>query len=229
MSWLRADIHFAALYSYRIPDTSPSYATCSPLPSPSAIRLSLVDSVIRHTGNIDEGRRLFQLAKAARLELQPPQKIVVLKFFLKRFLKPRPDRAESVSFGVREYCLFSDPMTVWIETDHVNRVAQAFTWLRRLGTTDSLAWCNIGEGTPDLAICMRPINELTLSSSNFARRSVFTLHELKAEASFDHVDPYASDRRAGADPFRKQLYVMPLVLDGTGENWVRYRREPFDT
>ncbi len=228
--WIGTNIRFAALYSYRIPDTSPSYSPCSPLPSPAAVRLALVDAVIRHTGSIDEGRRMFDLVRAAPLELEPPELLSVLKFFIKRLKPEKPQKGERASLiestGVREYCLPSGPITAWLETDEAAKIEQGFTWLRRLGTTDSLAWCTTARSARDPRLCMRSANSLYLASRNFARRAVVTLHELAPDATFDQVDPFRAGRRA--NPFRKQLYVLPLVFESAGENWVRYRKEPFE-
>ncbi|MGH8546770.1 MAG: hypothetical protein ACREX3_24795, partial [Gammaproteobacteria bacterium] len=68
---------------------------------------------------------------------------------------------------------------------------------------------------------------LSLKIQNFMQRAVFTLNELKADATFAQVDPYAEGRRG--QPFDKQLYVLPLVREQTGDNWMIYRREPFET
>jgi hypothetical protein len=101
---------------------------------------------------------------------------------------------------------------LWLETEQPERerIAQAFRWLRRLGTTDSLATCRVGEGTPTTASCIKPAGDLAIQATNFAQRAVFTLHELKAEAQFVEVN-----------------HVLPCVREQVGENWIIYRREPF--
>lgn len=227
--WLQAEVEFASLYSYRVPDLSPSFALCSPVPSPAAIRLALVDAVIRHTGDVDEGKMIFELVKEAKLEVQPPARVAVMKFFIKRLKPEKPAKGKRASVlestGIREYCLPSGPIVLWLETEQPKRIAQALRWLRRLGTTDSLAWCRVGEGRPNTLSCIKPANGLALRMGNFAQRAVFTLHELKREAQFTEVNPFGEGRRG--KPFEKCLYVFPLVREQVGENWVIYRREPF--
>lgn len=228
--WVRAEVRFASFYSYRVPNLSPSFSLCSPVPSPAAIRLALVDAVIRHTGSVDEGKSIFELVRDAKLEVQPPQRVAVMKFFLKRLKPEKPSKGKRASVipstGIREYCLPSSPMVLWLETDEPQRITAAFRWLRRLGTTDSLAFCSVGEGVPDTTLCMKQADGLSLNTKNFAQRAVFTLHELKRDVSFPQVDPYAQGRRG--QPFDKRLYILPLVRERAGENWVIYRREPFD-
>ena len=228
--WIRAEVRFASFYSYRVPNLSPSFSLSSPTPSPAAIRLALVDAVIRHTGKVDEGKSMFEVVRSARLEIEPPERVAVMKFFLRRMKPEKPTKGERASVisstGVREYCLPSSPMVLWLETDERQRIAEAFCWLRRLGTTDSLVFCNVGNGTPDTAVCAKRADGLSLKTQNFMQRAVFTLNELKADATFAQVDPYAEGGRG--QPFDKQLYVLPLVREQTGDNWMIYRREPFE-
>jgi hypothetical protein len=230
--WVRAEIEFASFYSYRVPDLSPSYAICSPLPSPAAVRLALVDAEIRHTGSVQAGQELFQLVKTARLEVQPSAQLAVMKFFLKRLKPEKPAKGKRASVlestGVREYCLPLDAMVVWMETEEPDRISRAFVWLRRLGTTDSLAYCRVGisDQGPDPTLCWKPVNGLPLESANFRQRPVFTLHEINPNTTFDQINPYSEARRG--QPFAKRLFIFPLVRERLGENWVIYRREPFN-
>lgn len=228
--WLRADIEFAGFYSYRIPNLSPSFAICSPLPSPAAVRLALVDAVIRHTGSVDEGRITFELVKRAQLKLQPPSRIAVIKFFVKRLKPEKPVKGKRTtvleSTGVREYCLPSDSMVIWMETEDPDRMTRAFQWLRRLGTTDSLATCTVGTGLPDSSLCLTPLRALPLRADTLRQRAVVTLHELKPDSGFDQVNPYAEGKTGR--PFDAILYMLPLVREGAGQNWIVYRREGFD-
>lgn len=230
VEWVRAEVEFGSFYSYRVPNLSPSFALCSPIPSPAAIRLAMVDAMIRHTGSIEEGKALFDVIKSARLEIEPPPRVAVMKFFMKRLKPEKPAKGKRASVlestGIREYCLPSGPMILWLETEEPERTAQALCWLRRLGTTDSLAFCSVSYGEPDTKLCMKPANSVSLQTNNFAQRAVFTLHELKQDTTFEQINPYAQGRRG--EPFAKQLYILPLVRDRVGENWVIYRRESFD-
>ena len=112
--WVRAEVEFGSFYSYRVPNLSPSFALCSPLPSPAAIRLALVDAIIRHTGSVEEGRVLFDVVKTAKLEVQPPSRITIMKFIMKRLKSEKPSKGKRASVlestGIREYCLPSGPM-----------------------------------------------------------------------------------------------------------------------
>jgi hypothetical protein len=174
---------------------------------------------------------MFDRVRSAPLELQPPELVSVMKFFLKRLKPEKPEKGTRASViestGVREYCLPSGPITAWFQTDQPATIAQAFGWLRRLGTTDSIAWCTPVSGAPDPHLCMRAIDTLPLNLQNFSRRAVITLHELVSEATFDQINPFQGEKTR-ANPFHKRLYMLPLVIEKAGGNWVRYRREPFE-
>lgn len=223
--WIRAQVHFASLYSYRIPNTSPSFAPASPVPSPSAVRLALVDAAIQSSGSVDDGRGIFETVKAAPLHLVPPQRVCVVRAFIKR-LKPGKGEELVESTGIREYCHPEGPLEVYIHLeDGAERVAELFRHLRRLGTTDSLAHCSVemAEAPPEELLC-RPVNGLPVHLTNFDRRMVVSLHDLPPDASFEAVNPYIGGRKVN---YRQQFWVLPLVQQQRGENWTLYERVPF--
>lgn len=235
-TWVQAQVHFATLYSYRVPNTSPSFAPASPVPSPLAVRLALVDAAIQTSGSVDEGRALFDLIKTAPLALVPPKGVCVVRAFVRRLkpLKPKSKEARergeerqlTKSTGIREYCHPDGPLTIYMQSDEPERVAGLFAEMRRLGTTDSLAHCvaAIGLAPPKDLVC-RPLGNVPGDLRNFERRMVVLLLDLPEGATFDDINPYGPSRRGFA--YRQEFWVTPLVQEDRGENWVRYRREPF--
>jgi hypothetical protein len=86
-TWLRADYEFPSTFSYRMPDVSAQFAVGSPIPSPAAVKLALVDTAIRWSGDVNEGRRIFDIIKTASICVVPPPRIARFRAFIKR-LKP---------------------------------------------------------------------------------------------------------------------------------------------
>jgi len=86
-TWLRADYEFPSTFSYRMPDVSAQFAIGSPIPSPAAVKLALVDTAIRWSGDVNEGRRIFDIIKTASVCVVPPPQIVRFRAFIRR-LKP---------------------------------------------------------------------------------------------------------------------------------------------
>ncbi len=230
MNWIWGEIQFASLYSYRMPNLSPSYALTSIIPSPAALKLSLVDAAIKSTGKVDYGEEIFEAIKSAPIEIEPPEQVSVLKFFIKR-LKPAkpPKRDFEESFGVREYCHFLGPLRIFINVhEKENEIAHLFTLLRRVGTTDSLAKCmaKIESKEPDQAFTCKETAGLKPEVSNIARRPVSTLIDLKLGCSFSQVNPYAKGKKG--NPYCPKTFVLPLLEERRGENWVVYKKVPFN-
>lgn len=106
MVWLRADYEFPSTFSYRMPKVSAQFAIGSPIPSPATVKLALVDAAIRWKGKVDEGERIFNLLKTAKVCVVPPPRMVRFRAFIKR-LKPNevvacrdhPDYTVSAKLG----------------------------------------------------------------------------------------------------------------------------------
>ncbi|MBC7362795.1 MAG: type I-A CRISPR-associated protein Cas5 [Candidatus Aminicenantes bacterium] len=228
MAWIVAELHFGSLFSYRIPNISPSFALTSPIPSPAAIRLALVDTAIKIDGRVESGIEIFELVKKLPMEIEPPERVVILKFFIKR-LKPSKNQDSSFeeSFGIREYCHFYGPMKVYLQAEEESkRLEQIFRHLRRLGTSDSLLSCRTmvrAEG-PDPRLIAKLLHEVKPEAENFTRRPVVSLNEIREDACFSQVNPYEKGR---GNPFAQKTYILPLQEIKRGENFVIYRIAPF--
>lgn len=227
--WIRAQVFFASMYSYRIPNTSPSFAPTSPVPSPSAVRLALVDAAIQESGSVGNGQTVFELVKSVPLFLVPPKRVCIVKAFTKR-LKPGKGKVKELveSTGIREYCHPDGPLEIYLEMGReAKHILRLFQLLRRLGTTDSLAFCSaeIG-GEPPAELSCRPMDCLPIEPKNFRQRMVVSLLELPEDANFKDVNPYAASRRGFT--YRQQFWMTSLVQRQRGENWALYERVPFN-
>ncbi|MDI6828716.1 MAG: hypothetical protein QME62_09555 [Armatimonadota bacterium] len=225
--WIKAELHFGSFCSYRIPGTSPQHALASPVPSPAALKLALVDAAIRYSGNIDAGRKVFQDVKNSRIEINLPQWVTIMRHFIKR-LKPRGEQLVE-STAIREYCHLSGALSIYIEVDDklIDTVSMLFTKLRRLGTTDSLLWCSSTDiAEPDLTLSWIDLgtSAIPTGAGNFERRLVVTLNDIDEKATFDSLNPYSSK---GERRLFSVAKMLPLVAKERAENWVRYKRKAF--
>ncbi|RKY15720.1 MAG: hypothetical protein DRP82_01035 [Planctomycetota bacterium] len=226
--WLKAELCFGSMFSYRMPDLSPSFALASPCPSPAAFRLALVDAAIRYACPItgrkpeDVGEEIFakvnlQALPTENLLFEPPQRVLVFKFFIKRI------KGGEVSFGVREYCLFDGPLNVYlfvprneVNEDEKLTIAWCLRRLRRLGTTDSLLFCKDVsqlDKEPPRERCFKVLNGQ--SKAGDPSQPIYMLNELTEEMEFRHVNPYGK----GGPKFKKIGVVAPLKVKRRGENW----------
>jgi hypothetical protein len=233
MAWVWGEIDFASLYSYRMPNLSPSYALTSPVPSPAALRLALVDTAIKTTGKVSYGEEIFELIKSVQLEIEPPEKVAILKFFIKR-LKPskqekeKPIKPCEESFGIREYCHFIGTLKIYIKlSKKEEEIVNLIRSLRHLGTSDSIVMgrAKIEEKEPSPQFICKETNQLKPEASNLARRPVFTLNEIKEDTEFSQINPFIKNKKG--NPYIQKIFIVPLWEEQRGENWVIYKKIPF--
>ena len=91
--------------SYRIPDyPSPSYAICSPLPGPSAIKLAIVATAIETTNNVESGERVFNIIKNAKIKIKTPKGIALSNLLIKRLKQSDPTKVKTELEGICDQC-----------------------------------------------------------------------------------------------------------------------------
>ncbi|GBC81078.1 hypothetical protein HRbin10_00183 [bacterium HR10] len=225
MVWLRADYEFPSTFSYRMPDVSAQFAVGSPIPSPATVKLALVDTAIRWSGNVAEGRRIFDLVKALRVCVVPPPRVVRFRAFIKRLKPPHSSAGASAptveSTGVRDYFLLEGPLSVYIEVPraHAGKIRELLLRIRRFGTSDSLCWCTgVNEEAPDNRLCPQVLANLTPTQYGLVVR----LSDLSASSQFDGFNPFGGTARQAN--LEKQVYVLPLTVKRSGETWAILER-----
>jgi CRISPR-associated Cas5-like protein len=220
--WLRADYEFASTFSYRQPDTSAQFAVGVPVPSPATVKLALVDTAIRWSGRVDEGRRVFDLVKGSKVYVVPPPRIVRFRAFIKR-LKPREGRLLE-STGVRDYFLLDGPLVIYIEVpqSNANEIRLLLQRIRRFGTSDSLCWCTeVRDETPDVRLCPYRLKDLPSGQGGLVAR----LSDLTDQSEFNGFNPFGGDARQAR--LSKDVYVLPLIVKRSGETWALLQRIQF--
>jgi len=225
MVWLRADYEFPSTFSYRMPDVSAQFAVGSPIPSPATVKLALVDTAIRWTGNVGEGQRIFELVKTSRVCIIPPPQVVRFRAFIKRLKPPHSSagpRAPTVeSTGVRDYFLLKGTLSVYIEVpaSNADEVEELLRRVRRLGTSDSICWCvEVCREGPPQQLCPHLLRKVSSVQAGLVVR----LSDLTQDSQFGGFNPFGGNTRdAHLD---KQVYVLPLTVRYSGETWAILER-----
>ena len=229
--WLKAEFEFASAFSYRQPDASAQFAIGSPIPSPATVKLALVDTAIRWSGSVETGRQVFDWLKTCKVHCVPPEKVIRFRVFLKR-LKPREGQLLE-STGIRDYFLLSDVLTIFLQVpaDKAEEVKQLLLKVRRLGTSDSLCWCqNVAEVDGAELLCeffARKLEELPESALQQGLTQgliVARLSDLTDRSEFDGFNPFGGNsQRANLE---KAAYLLPLRMERYGETWALLKRVP---
>lgn len=84
MTWIKAEYEFASLFTYRIPNLSPSFAFSSLIPGPSTVKLAMISTAIERNGNVGMGKEIFNTVKNSRILFELPEKISLSKALIKR-------------------------------------------------------------------------------------------------------------------------------------------------
>ncbi len=236
LRWLRVALEFPTTFSYRQAEASSQFAVGSPVPSPAAIKLTLVDTAIRWKGSVEEGKQVFEWVKTCPVYPVPPERVIRFRSFIKR-LKPSKEQGKTFeeSTGIRDYFLLNGPLQIFLQvpSEQVEAACQLFQRVRKLGTSDSLCWCCEVKEVPDAELeewrpyFPRKVSELDenfLASMIIQGLIVVRLSDLTEQSEFDGFNPFGGEsHRAHRQP---NSYLLPLALERYGETWVLLRRTP---
>ncbi|RLI80857.1 type I-A CRISPR-associated protein Cas5 [Archaeoglobales archaeon] len=218
MQWVKLTLHFPSLFSYRIPDYSSQYALSVPLPSPSAIKLAVVATAIRATGNVAEGERVFYAVRDANVRIAPPKQIAINSVLIKRLKKKKNEPGFENTFGVREYVFFPDDVNLFVGCDNVDVVTKYSGMLRYLGSGDSMLYVKRVEQTekpPESAIKAITDKEFAeaISKESYV---VYPVKDISKKAKFEQINPYSG--KLGRNVFERKYYLIKAKIK-KGKNW----------
>ena len=220
--WVKITLHFPSFFSYRIPDYSSQYALNVPLPSPSTVKLALVATAIRTTGNVSEGKRVFYAIKDADIRIKPPKRIVVNSFLIKRLKRKKtPTELETFesTFGVREYVFFSDNVDVFIGCDNMDAILKYLKMLRYLGTGDSIVYVmsvSETENPPENAVKAVTGKEFANTVSSTEHVIVYPVKDLSKNAKIEQINPHST--KSSKNVFERKYYLIRAKMR-KGRNW----------
>lgn len=221
MTWIKAIYEPAALFSYRVPGHSSQYATASPLPGPSTIKLGLVSTAIETSGSIDEGRRIFDIIKASKVRIAPSHTIAISNVILRRL---KASRAGGGGFQQtviqRGYVHFSDPLTIYLEVgQQPNLLMTYLKKLRYLGTGDSMLYCISEPELEDpLGYTVEP-EDIGAISAGVLIVPVMDINP-DPEITFDNLTPFSAEGAKKA--LIPKVYFLRIASQKRGKNWVVY-------
>ncbi len=223
--WLRADYEFPSTFSYRQPGASAQFAVGVPIPSPSTVKLALVNTAIRWNGDIEKGKEIFERIKTCRVCVIPPDRIVRFRVFLRRLKPPHSSRGPNApteeSTGVRDYFLFNGPLSIYIEVpqEHVDEISDLLLKIRYFGTSDSLCWCvEVKQEAPLESLCPKRLSEISRVDYGIVTR----LADLTPRSQFDGFNPFGgTTRKAHLD---ENAYLIPLTTLHSAETWAILQR-----
>lgn len=225
MQWAKLTLHFPSFFSYRIPDYSSQYALSVPLPSPSSIKLAVVATAIRATGNVAEGERVFYAVRDADIRIIPPKQIAINSVLIRRLKKKKnPTEFETFerTFGVREYVFFSDDIILFFGCENIGKnidaIIKYLNMFRYIGSGDSIVYIKHIEKTEKpsenaiKAITDKEFVEVVSKDSYI----VYPVKDLSKTAKFEQINPYSG--KFGKKVFERKYYLLKAKIK-KGKNW----------
>jgi CRISPR-associated Cas5-like protein len=226
MTWLRADYEFASLFSYRIPDFSSQYALTSLLPGPSTIKLAMVASAIRYSGDVSFGEKIFNSIRNADIAVIPPKRIAVTNILIRRLKKKRQKIGEfERTFGIRGYAHFSDPLRIYVNvpSETKDEIKNLLSRIRQLGSYDSIVYCKSSteESPPENSV--KPVQNLERAEK---RIFMIPIKDINSDTSITLKDlnPFIREK-VSKKVFINKFYPLHVSWQNQGENWVIYELE----
>lgn len=232
MQWLKITLHFPSFFSYRIPDYSSQYALSVPLPSPSTIKLAVVATAIRITGDVAEGENIFYAVRDAEIYITPPKQIVINTFLIKRLkkkgIKTKADKiryekgllpAFESTFGIKEYVFFSDDLELFIGYTTANdALTKYFKFLRYLGSSDSIVYVKRVEKNknPPLKAIKAVTEDEFPKKISESPCIVYPVRDISKNATFQQINPYA--KTSSKNAFERKYYLIDAATR-KGKNW----------
>ncbi len=232
MKWVCLLVHFPSFFSYRIPDYSSQYALSVPLPSPSSIKLAVVATAIRTTGDVAEGKCVFYAVRDAEIRIVPPKQIAINSVFIKRLkkrgIKTKVDKEKykqgllpsfESTFCVREYVFFPEDVKLFISGGDIDSVVDYFNALRYVGSGDSIVYVKrveFVEEPPKNAIKAITSEEFTKAIASSDHFIVYPVKDLSKSAKFEQINPYSG--KSGKNVFERKYYLLKAKAK-KGKNW----------
>ena len=114
--WLIAEFQPVGLFSFKVGVATATGAKTLFLPTPFAIRTSLLDAAIRTQG-LTVAPDVFEQVKTLSIAVLPPQQVVVTNLFTKVLKPPRPDASPDIkgmqkTIAFREYAYLTGCLTL---------------------------------------------------------------------------------------------------------------------
>ncbi|MBN1310266.1 MAG: hypothetical protein JXB30_02525 [Anaerolineae bacterium] len=220
--WLKADYEPVAAFGLRPSNTTSSGGKSLICPTPYAIKMALLDRMIRNWG-LSYGLESFDAVRDLRILARVPLAVAVNRTFQK-VLRPGGDPWIS-TIAQREYCFFAGVMTLAFETPDEQIAADlpgvlaAVNYFGRRGSFMQFLGCTVSEEEPTPGDGFIDLSQPSdVPALGFLQR----MDDMRSNATFDDVSVFSTRRSDGGRT--SHTVVFPYQLDRHGFNHTVYVR-----
>jgi hypothetical protein len=222
--WLNAEFEPVAAFGLRPSNTTSSGGKSLICPTPYAIKMALLDRMIRSDG-LAEALLWFEHVRDLRIMARVPLAVAVNRTFQK-VLRPGGDPWIS-TIAQREFCFFAGPLTLAFETDDAFVTKLSITlasvnYFGRRGGFFQLGAIELVESEPTsddgfVDLC----SASSVPSLGFLQR----MDDMRVDATFDDVSVMNPNPRNSDGGRRSFTVIFPYLLERHGFNHTVYRRQ----
>jgi hypothetical protein len=224
--WLLADFEPVAAFGLRPSNTTSSGGKSLICPTPYAIKMALLDRMIRTLG-LDYGLSRFEDVRNLHIIARVPLAVAVNRTFQKVL---RPGGNPWISTIVqREFCIFAGPLTLAFEI-HANEFAaelpgilSAVNYFGRRGGFFQLA--NVPVATLDEPAVQEGFADLSRPATAPGLGFLQRMDDMRPDAIFDDVSVMNPNPRSSDGGRVSYTVIFPYLLERHGFNHTVYVRQ----
>jgi len=189
-------------------------------PTPYAVRMALLDRMIRNNG-VDYGEVRFPLIRDMKIAIQPPMVVVINRTFQKILRPPFKDGQWTSTIAMREFCIQTGALRIAfeVEASFISELTSALSAVNYFGQRGSffqlVNLVEVDEIPADFVDVTQPTQTLQFG---FLQR----MDDMQPEAEFDDVNVFNPKSKGGR---RSYNVVFPYTLDHNGFNHSVWRRQ----
>jgi hypothetical protein len=195
------------------------------VPTPYAIKMALLDRIIRFDG-LDAGRARFEAVRDLDIRARVPGAVAVNRTFQKVLRPGDKSKVWTETIAQREYCVHAGALSLAFFSaddafggEYLPAVLATINYFGRRGGFFQLVECAEAEpGDAYIDLC-RP-NDLSRLSLGFLQR----MDDMRRDAEFDEVSTFSKKGPKDDGGRRTYTITLPYQVGHHGHNHTIYRR-----
>lgn len=189
-------------------------------PTPYAVRMALLDRMIRIQG-VDLGQARFPIIRDVGIAMQPPPIVAINRTFQKILRPPFKNRQWTSTIAMREFCIHTGTFRIAFNiptsfASDLNEILPAVNYFGQRGSFFQLVKLEEANNVPDSFV------DVTQPAQGLQLGYLQRMDDIQPEATFDDVNVFNPRSKGGR---RSYNVVFPYELDHNGFNHSVWRRQ----
>ena len=219
MMWIKLAWEPVTTFELRPSNTTKTGGKSLLVPTPYALRMAMLDRLIRLRG-LQFGKDIFPIVRDAGILMHPPLAMAVNRTFQKILRPPFKNGEWTSTIAMREFC----QQVGWLEiilavpddaADDLVAAAIGINYFGQRGSFYQLVQCEEADHVPESFI------DVTQPSANFGPGYLQRMDDMLPEATFDDVNVYNPRAKGGRHSYN---VILPYQLAHHAANHTVWER-----